>query len=161
MFILNSRCANVDGLCTFQHGLAGLTKNQYNTDLTNACMLTYDIEFSILENKDTDTPKEIPSWERQNIWGMLHIDDRPCGACALFEFKEIGISAVKIVGRQNTKEKKIKDTTFIKELLDFLDTNPDKKTFREYARKTYHKYFKYPCLIFKCYYPSVLIDGKS
>ncbi len=158
-FILNSRCANIDGLCTFQHGLADIfpdekIKEQY----FNACMLTYNLSVyaDSVERLDTATKEKI-SWERQSIWSALHIDDRPCGACALYEFTEIGLHGVKIVGRQNAKSKKIKDVAFLRTLIDFLSKeNPSKEEFRKYSRKLYQDTYQWPCLVFKCYYPSVL-----
>ena len=160
-FILNSRCANIDGFCTFQHGLADLfsdekVKEQY----LNACMLSYKISVypDAKVESDSDIKEEI-SWERQSIWSALHIDDRPCGACALFEFSKIGLHGVKIVGRQNAKSKKIKDVTFLRTLIDFLaEKNPSKEEFRKYSRRLYQETYEWPCLIFKCYYPSVLLS---
>ena len=56
-------------------------------------------------------------------------------------------------------EKKIKDIRFLKELLDYLHTQkPTKKEFREKARETYKDLYDCVCLIFKCYYPSVMLD---
>ena len=160
-FILNSRCANIDGFCTFQHGLADLfpdekVKEQY----LNACMLSYKISVYPDAKVESDFDiKEKISWERQSIWSALHIDDRPCGACALFEFSKIGLHGVKIVGRQNAKSKKIKDVTFIRTLIDFLSKeNPSKEEFRKFSRRLYQETYEWPCLIFKCYYPSVLLS---
>ena len=160
-FILNSRCANIDGFCTFQHGLADLfpdekVKEQY----LNACMLSYEISVYPDAKVESDSDiKEKISWERQSIWSALHIDDRPCGACALFEFSKIGLHGVKIVGRQNAKSKKIKDVTFIRTLIDFLSKeNPSKEEFRKFSRRLYQETYEWPCLIFKCYYPSVLLS---
>ena len=159
-FILNSRCANVDGFCTFQHGLADLfpdeeTKKSYY----NACMLPYNV--AVYGDGETvidkGKKKQIP-WERQLIWSGLHIDDRPCGACALYEFKQIGLYGVKIVGRQNTKKKKIKDLTFLRTLINFLaEEQPGKEAFRKFSRDLYQQTYQWPCLVFKCYYPSVLL----
>ena len=158
-FILNSRCANIDGFCTFQHGLADLfpdeeTKNYY----FNACMLPYNVSVYGDATKEIDpATKEKISWERQSIWSGLHIDDRPCGACALYEFNQIGLHGVKIVGRQNTTNKKIKDITFLRTLRDFLSkNNPSKESFRKFSRDLYQETYQWPCLVFKCYYPSVL-----
>lgn len=160
-FILNSRCANIDGLCTFQHGLADLVpdktvKEQY----LNACMLPYDISVypDAVEESEPDIRDKI-SWERQSIWSALHIDDRPCGACALYEFSKMRLHGVKIVGRQNTKNKKIKDVVFLRTLINFLsEKNPSKEKFREFSRRLYQETYEWPCLIFKCYYPSVLLS---
>ncbi len=160
-FILNSRCANIDGFCTFQHGLADLfpdekVKEQY----LNACMLPYKISVYPDAKVESDSDiKEKISWERQSIWSALHIDDRPCGACALFEFSKIGLHGVKIVGRQNAKSKKIKDVIFLRTLIDFLsEKNPSKEEFRKFSRRLYQETYEWPCLIFKCYYPSVLLS---
>ena len=160
-FILNSRCANIDGFCTFQHGLADLfpdekVKEQY----LNACMLSYEVSVYPDAKVESDSDiKEKISWERQSIWSALHIDDRPCGVCALFEFSKIGLHGVKIVGRQNAKSKKIKDVTFIRTLIDFLSKeNPSKEEFRKFSRRLYQETYEWPCLIFKCYYPSVLLS---
>lgn len=160
-FILNSRCANIDGFCTFQHGLADFfpdekVKQQY----LNACMLPYDISVypDAIGESNPDFHDKI-SWERQSIWSALHIDDRPCGACALYEFTKMSLHGVKIVGRQNTKSKKIKDVIFLRTLIDFLSKkNPSKETFRTFSRRLYQETYEWPCLIFKCYYPSVLLS---
>jgi putative protease len=158
-FILNSRCANIDGFCTFQHGLADLfpdekVKEQY----LNACMLPYNVSVYADNEREFDpTSKEKISWERQSIWSALHIDDRPCGACALYEFRQMGLHGVKIVGRQNAKSKKVKDATFIRTLINVLsEKNPSKEEFRKFSRRLYQETYQWPCLVFKCYYPSVL-----
>ncbi len=163
VFILNSRCANVDGLCTFQHGLADLVDERDKKSYENACMLLYQISAAVdgvTEEEAEKLLQEKISWERQHFWSALHIDDRPCGGCALFEFEELGITGVKIVGRDNALEKKITDVKFLRQLLTFLrEQRPDKKTFREFTRKQYQEQYKWPCLIFKCYYPTVLLDS--
>jgi hypothetical protein len=141
--------------------LAGLfpdekVKEQY----LNACMLSYKISVYPDAKVESDSDiKEKISWERQSIWSALHIDDRPCGACALFEFSKIGLHGVKIVGRQNAKSKKIKDVIFLRTLIDSLsEKNPSKEEFRKFSRRLYQETYEWPCLIFKCYYPSVLLS---
>jgi hypothetical protein len=90
----------------------------------------------------------------------MHIDDRPCGACALYEFEALGLAGVKIVGRQNKTEKKLHDTAFIKHLLSYLRTRkPSREDFRRYSQKKYQEQYERPCIIFNCYYPSVLIES--
>lgn len=163
-FILNSRCANVDGFCTFQHGLADfIPEKERKRDYENACMVLYKISADVKGCSEDEAEKLLQdkvSWERQHFWSAMHIDERPCGACALYEFEEIGLSGVKIVGRQNTTEKKVKDTAFIRQLLNFLrDEKPTKKAFRKYTQKLYNEKYERPCIVFKCYYPSVLLDS--
>jgi len=165
-FILNSRCANIDGFCTFQHGLVEFNNDpERKRDFENACMMIYKITADV---KGCDSPEQAESmlekvsWERQHFWSAVHIDDRPCGACALYEFENMGLAGVKIVGRANTFEKKIKDIRFLKGLLDFLRTKkPTKKEFRKQAQTTYKDLYDCLCLIFKCYYPSVMLDDDN
>jgi len=151
VFIFNSRCPNIDGFCTFQHGLADESLELLHK---NACMLTYDISVGA----DVDAHMDQVSLERQQIWQMIHVDDYPCGACAIYEFKEMGITSLKIVGRGNPTTRKIADVTFIRSLFDFLETEkPTKDQFRKVTRKLYNKIYKRPCRIPMCYYPEVLI----
>jgi collagenase-like PrtC family protease len=160
VFILNSRCANVDGFCTFQHGMADLfTDEETKRSYLNACMLPYNIGVFGEEAKKLDPAvKEKISWERQSFWSGLHIDDRPCGACALYEFNQAGVYGVKIVGRENARSKKIKDVTFMHAVRSMLNENGlSKEAFRKRVRALYRETYQWPCLIFKCYYPSVLL----
>jgi len=162
-FILNSRCANVDGFCTFQHGLAEFVpEGEDRRDYENACMMLYKISASVkgLEGAEADQVlKEKISWERQHFWSACHIDDQPCGACSLYEFDEMGIAGVKIVGRGNLTQRKLRDVGFLREALDYLyKQRPTKKQFRTLVQNLYKKLYNSPCLIFKCYYPSVLLD---
>lgn len=165
-FIFNSRCANVDGFCTFQHGLAAFAPEcEDKRDYENACMMLYKISASVRgcsEDEAERVLQEKVSWERQHFWSAMHIDERPCGACALYEFAGLGIAGVKIVGRGNTTERKIRDVRFFRQALDFLRSGkPSKREFRQYVRKLYQKEYDRPCIIFKCYYPSVLLDESA
>lgn len=161
-FILNSRCANVDGFCTFQHGLADfIPEKEEKRNYENACMMLYKITAAVHGEPEEEAEKilkENVSWERQHFWSAMHIDERPCGACALYEFENLGLAGVKIVGRQNTTEKKVKDVTFINSVLRYMRENsPDKTAFRKFTREQYREKYDRPCIIFKCYYPSVLL----
>ncbi|MFC2002999.1 U32 family peptidase [Chloroflexota bacterium] len=151
-FILNSRCPNVDGFCTFQHGLA----DQSIMPLyQNACMLPYDISVAI----QGDVDESRMSWKRQHIWQTVHVDDHPCGACALYELNEMNITSVKIVGRGNPTARKIVDVKYIRSLLDFLEgKKPGKEEFRQVAKKLYVDTYGRPCRVYLCYYPEVLVS---
>ncbi len=162
-FVLNSRCANVDGFCTHQHGLADfIPEKNRKRDFENACMVPYNITADIKgcgHEKAEKLLQDRVSWERQHFWSAMHIDERPCGACALYEFEKTGLAGVKIVGRQNTTEKKIKDVKFIRQLLKFLgEEKPSGKDFRKFAQKSYRQQYDRPCIVFKCYYPSVITN---
>ncbi len=162
-FILNSRCANVDGFCTFQHGLAEFAPPEADRrDYENACMMLYKISATVkgLSGDEADRVlKEKISWERQHFWSACHIDDQPCGACSLYDFEQMGIAGVKIVGRGNPTPRKVRDVDFLRQVLDYLrGQKPAVKQFRAMVQNLYKKLYNSPCLIFKCYYPSVLLD---
>lgn len=145
VFILNSKCPNIDGFCTFHHGLTEVVAENEKKNYRNACMLPYEIS--------VDGPKERVTLERQHIWRITHMDERPCGACALMDFMEMGVASVKIVGRGNTIFKKIGDIQFIKTCINFLKENPSKGEFIEKTRKLYQEAYECPCRIYMCYYP--------
>lgn len=157
VFIMNSRCINIDGFCTFQHGLAG---KRILPMFRNACMLPFEIK---VYNENAGQEKlsfieQTSVIERQRIWEKVHVDDHPCGACALYEFKDMGIGSLKIVGRGNPTERKTKDIVYIKKLLDLLNKkNTLKEQFRESARNLYTTTYNRPCRLHMCYYPSVML----
>jgi putative protease len=155
VFVLNSRCINVDGFCTFQHGLAGKTVFPM---FRNACMLPYSVEM-FSESSEADIislEKKENILSRQKVWEKVHVDDHPCGACAIYEFKEMGIKSLKIVGRGNPTERKVKDIAFLKSLVTALDSNISKQEFRNIAMELYSETYGRPCREHMCYFPSVM-----
>jgi collagenase-like PrtC family protease len=158
VFIINSRCVNVDGFCTFEHGLSDKSIGPL---YRNACMLPYHVSLhprEHVEERDMDEiVREHRFLERQHIWETVHVDDHPCGACALYEFKEIGIHAVKIVGRGNPLERKLVDVKFLRSVLDLIeDGSPTLSEFRKSARELYQKTYSRTCRMHMCYYPEVM-----
>ncbi len=156
VFVFNSRCINIDGFCTFQHGLSG---KQTPLFYKNACMLPYDISLIPLNQKEKmgDMTNHSQMLASQRIWENVHLDDYPCAACALYELNQMNITSLKIVGRGNTTERKIEDVTFFRTLLNHLyNDHPKKSDFRSYARKLYQKTYSRPCRSFMCHYPSVM-----
>lgn len=158
VFILNSRCPNVDGFCTFMH------IQSPDPSYKNACLLPYSVRLLPSEpaggkfHRDEDREsKEIISCVRQQVWQRFHMDDFPCGLCALYEFDEMGIDYVKIVGRGNPTERKVNDLKFIHLLLTLLkDQTPLREEFREKARSLYMHTYRRPCRTIMCYYPEVM-----
>ena len=157
VFILNCRCANVDGLCTFIH------VDSPDPSYKSACMLPYSVHLPPSELPEENlcaAEERIVSCVRQQVWGRFHIDDVPCGACALYEFEEMGIDYAKIVGRGNPTQRKVYDLTFVHSLLELLkDRRLSKEKFRENARRLYRYIYRLPCRTIMCYYPEVMIDG--
>jgi collagenase-like PrtC family protease len=152
VFVLNSRCINIDGFCTFQHGLA---RKEVPPMFKNACMLPFEVQVC---SSDQSVPfmRQACMIERQRIWERVHVDDHPCGACALYEFKKLGIGSLKVVGRGNPIERKLRDVEFLKTLLDRLDACPGQADFRSAARMLYTATYKRPCRATMCYYPEVM-----
>ena len=157
-FILNSKCYNVDGFCTFHHGLAEVVDKGEAKRYRNACMIPYDIYLSSPIYSDEELARIAPkiSLERQHLWEIAHIDARPCGACAIYDFQQMGIYSVKIVGRKNSTKKKLADITFIKSCIDFLNKQkPSRDEYVERTQKLYRETYGYPCRSYMCYYPSI------
>lgn len=146
-FILNSKCPYIDGFCTFHHGLDAVADPDEKKNYRNACMLPYTIS--------SDSDRGNIAWEKQHIWAIAHMDENPCGICALIDFERIGIASVKIVGRGNPTARKVKDIEFLRAAQDLSRRFPLKATFIEHARKLYRRTYGWPCRIYMCYYPHV------
>lgn len=156
VFIMNSRCVNVDGFCTFQHGLAG---REILPMYRNACMLPFQV--SAFSAEHGGSPRLLPpdscQVRRQKLWERVHVDDHPCGACALLDLHAMGIGSVKIVGRGNPLERKQRDVAFIKCLIDeALSCGGIRERFLPRARELYARMYKRSCRPFMCYYPELL-----
>jgi len=177
VFIMNTRCMNEDGFCTFQHGVNEIIYPNFGQFLkkakfdyfiskalkkiprkfseqlikkdilgsTSACHLNYDV--SSLRGINKKAEKNIES-----NFGLKYFPNH-CGACALYDFKKIGINAVKIVGRQNPTKKKVKDVKFLRTLLNYLGQNPDRKSFHRKCKKEFSKVCGFKCDDSQCYYP--------
>jgi len=156
VFILNSRCVNVDGFCTFQHGLAG---REIPPMYRNACMLPFQVTgFRVCESGRTEALKpDACQVRRQKLWERVHVDDHPCGACALFDLNHMGIGSVKIVGRGNPVERKQKDVQFICGLIATVRAGAtDRDRYMLHARDLYARVYERSCRPFMCYYPELI-----
>ena len=161
VFILNSRCPNVDGFCTFIHIQAR------DPSYKNACMLPYSVEPLSSDRDDVivgaDEESQIAaSYARQQVWGRHHMDEIPCGACALYDFNEIGVDYVKIVGRGNQTWRKVTDIRFIRLLLSLVaDSKISRQEYRDRTRTLYSNTYKHPCRTIMCYYPEVMPQERN
>jgi len=162
VFILNSRCPNVDGFCTFIH------VQSPDPSYKNACMLPYSVELlppeEAEERPDTQAKESqvAACYARQQVWGRHHMDEIPCGACALYDFDAVGVSHVKIVGRGNQSWRKVFDIEFVGMLLAFLK-EPDlsRQEFRRRAQELYSRAYKRSCRTIMCYYPEVMSHQRT
>jgi hypothetical protein len=90
------------------------------------------------------------------VWERVHVDNHPCCACAIYDFKKMGIKSLEIVGRGNPTERKVKDIAFLKSLVTALDSNISKQEFRNIAMGLYSETYNRPCREHMCYFPSVM-----
>lgn len=152
VFILNDACRNVDGFCTFMHGTEELEDNSCKPELffrSLSCNLNYKV--SLTENSPTHPQAESLIEKIKTGFGLSSVVNT-CGACLLKEFKEWGISGVKIAGRQYPIKVKIKSTFFIKTLLSYIDEeNPNQDAFSIYAQELFRKIYRSRCKGFCAY----------
>jgi len=153
VFILNSGCKNIDGFCTFQHGVNEILHGQiwnlpkrlnFDRHLLNGIRrlpsnLTQRLKANIfgidsacllnyeisLVSDSTDLDKKRRQAILKNISSGFNLLSGvdTCGVCKLAEFENIGVYGVKIVGRNYSTLKKINDTRFLKTVLSYLATN--------------------------------------
>ncbi len=174
-FAMNTRCPNIDGFCTFQHGL-----NEIARPAAGGLMKKARMDFHIM-----DKTQGAPEWaqkmvKRIDLLGSAsacqlnyriesiegdakaaeNVKKRQqemtyknhCAGCALYDFEEAGIASVKIVGRENPTGKKIQDVKYLNALKNRLGEKPGRKEFEEFAKKTYKGTYGRDCREV-CYYP--------
>jgi len=183
VFILNSGCKNIDGFCTFQHGVNEILHGQLwnlpkklNIDrhllnlirrlprkltqvlkagifgIDSPCLLNYKI--SLIPDSINISRKQERSILKNISSGFnLPSGVDTCGVCRLAELKRIGVYGVKIVGRNYSTDKKIKDTILLRTSLSYLENNYcDTKEFSIFVKKSFKQIYKMGCGDL-CYYP--------
>lgn len=182
-FILNSGCKNIDGFCTFQHGVNEILHRQvwnlpkrlnFDRHLLNMIRRLptrlarrikgdiFGIDSACLINYDVSFASNsiVPNKRRgrfilENISSGFNLLSGvdTCGVCRLAELKCIGIYGVKIVGRNYSTSKKVSDVKFLKTVLSYTE---NRNSGREEIYSTVKDIFR---RIYKqdcrnlCYYP--------
>ncbi len=141
-FVLNDACKNLDGFCTFMHGF-----NKNYCGETVACNLPYEIGVYSVE-KDI---RKIRTASRK-IKERIFSKKTTCGVCALYDFINVGMDAVKIAGRGKPMDKKIKDVIFVKKLMGEVEKSKNKSDFIKKARELYTETYNRLCSPEACYY---------
>ncbi|MFH1850111.1 MAG: U32 family peptidase [archaeon] len=163
VFIQNTRCINIDGFCTFLHGLPEISilgriakrmrmdylamtaaerapwMKKYLSRLfgsTSACSLDYAIEGAVEGN-----------YALSSLFGPKPVNH--CGACALYDLN--AVDCIKIVGRENPSEKKARDVTFMRRVRDSLKPSVSRTRFTAHAKRLFKETYGYSCR--NCYYP--------
>lgn len=168
VFIIHDLCFFEDGLCASckeASGSIGLEKskegNEKITLLTgpiiseSILMRGYlggcrDIfqqqKISVKDDRKISRIKNFSYWDKKHIQG--------CGACAMYDFKEMGIASLKILDRRLPVEEKVKAVIFIKKCSDLLlKSGIDKKNYTRECKALFRKTFKTRCDLYDCYYP--------
>ncbi|MFA5356851.1 MAG: U32 family peptidase [Candidatus Omnitrophota bacterium] len=171
VFILNQKCHNIDGLCTFAHGFTGmkypLLSFLWNTGLLkrvlNMCAADVSwmgkaifkrelgccLDYKISGNGDSLVPG------KRTISSPLFDIDRflkTCGACALYDLERLNIGFVKIVGREDFTSKKVRDIKFIRGAIERLKDGLAESAFKDAIKAMYKDTNHFDCGSRFCYY---------
>ena len=139
-FIMASGCRSLASAC--HRHLA--TKKKYLH--IHLCCSHFSIE-------DKNRAGHLSSADKKIITNRLRMPPKCCGACGLFQFREHGITSVKIVGRGHLTETKIQNTKFIKNALSILEKNYSQEEFYKKIERLFEKTFNEKCQRRYCYYP--------
>lgn len=183
VFILNSGCKNIDGFCTFHHGvnevlhpyLWNLPK-RLNLDryflniirrlpkktaqkirgnifgIDSACLLNYTTSF-LSNSASLDKKRQHSILENVSSGFSFLSGVDTCGACRLAEFVQMGVYGVKIVGRNYSTAKKVKDVTFLKTALSLMNNRSfSSDGFRTFVKNEFKRIYSMDCCDL-CYYP--------
>lgn len=158
-FILNGRCPNVDGLCTYDH--VQMPGEAYRNACMLACRVRCRDETERPASAGGDDYASVSPVVRQHVWERVHMDDSPCGVCAIPELARLGVTHLKIVGRGNPTPRKLADVRFVRSLLTRFASAPAASArFREEARLLRGHVYRRPCRTVGCYYPELLVRDR-
>lgn len=174
VFVLNQKCHNIDGFCSFQHGLIGtkypLLSRLWNTKLLNKLLnlLPYSIKIqSAILQRDLGCclkyeifdVREVESYKRKDIFFFSDAEYflSRCGACAVYDLNKSKIKFVKIVGRENLLYRKVKDIRFIRKSIDLLNDRLRKEVFIDKVKALHKQIYSSDCNSKLCYYPDGML----
>lgn len=168
-FILNERCYNIDGFCSFEHGkcsslfnfkvqqcIKGIIKksirffpsailNRINNRLvknSHPCCFSFRRPLSKSEFKGSNSTVMFNT-EKTFLYA--------CGLCAVYDFNLLGVAYIKISGRSILTDQ-IKNIRLVKKVLGLLDKVANKEEFVFQVKKIC-RLDNRPCHPAYCYYP--------
>ena len=180
-FILNRGCKNIDGFCTFHHGVNEVRiplwwrlpkKLHLDYYLLNwmkrlpvslrdriahspifgsvgACFLSYEVDVTSTTASERERTTLHDNLRRNyNLFTGLDT----CGACALWDMHRAGVDSLKIVGRSNPLEKKVRDVSFLADCIAKVDQFESKQEFVAFVKRCYRKTYGFSCDQW-CYFP--------
>ena len=175
VFVMNGRCRNVDGFCTFQHGVSDLRASRLNRFFissrtghrlqemliqspqalrrcamrlagSSVCATACALDYKVRPRQKGAC--RAPAFTDDAIDAMYS-----CAGCAIRDFAAWGIRVAKIVGRTFPIERKVKDVAYIKALVEAAQKGGhDAASFNDHARVTYRRIYGRDCGR-NCYYP--------
>lgn len=174
VFILNLKCRFLDGFCTFYHesskpvkgilklrswsalaikgGFLSSAGRLINKKLQKlvlrdffGCCMPYDVDLGGVAGN---------AQMKDGISRFFDLEPvlNGCGACSLYELKKMNIAHVKIIGRENSLDKKIRDINFIRQAIVSLDKDMSKNEFMRLSRDLFFGAYFGPCKPAYCYY---------
>lgn len=143
-FVLYGQCPNVEGLCTFSHD---------HPRRVWPCVQGYNID--CLET-GREAEGAIPAVMVQKGWEGLN-RGQACGLCALYDFYQLGIEGLKIVGRGTSLERKEWAVETLAALSRALEaTDMGREEFVALAQHMYRDHFSRDCHPYLCYFPELM-----
>ncbi len=168
VFILNEKCYNIDGLCTFIHGRLSPAYNIFTKLVLNIMQnrnikyiprfLLYALHCYVVKNSlsccfsySAQHGAALNGAEKEIFFNKANLFLQACGICALYDFFNMGIKFFKISGRSLLVDK-TRDIRLLKEAIHIAKEEPIKINFyekvRNLARGKYHR----ACSPEYCYY---------
>jgi len=155
VFILNTQCPYIDGLCSYQHIIE---KSDSFGVYAFGCNAEYDVK--AIPKSDNVNPRMIRSAVRK-IKAWQGKDNSACGICAIPSLMDIGINAIKIAGRENPPDQKLNDVKIVKNAFE----NSIKKIPIHgqimINKDTFQSTYLRRCSMQNCYYPESAERGNS
>jgi len=116
------------------------------------CMMNFDV--SVVERAGMGPDPEAERFKERTSPGFydLFYGLDTCGACALYDFRKMGVGSVKIVGRGYDTPKKMRDVTFIRSCIAYLEeSSRSRGDFERFVRERYEETYGLHCREL-CYY---------
>jgi hypothetical protein len=171
VFVLNQKCHNIDGFCTFAHGLTGvkhpILSGFWNIKLLkwalNMCPVDISAIGKIILKKELgccldyeiyNNGNRVKAAKESEFFGFFDVAAflKRCGACALYDLDRLKVGFVKIVGREDFTAKKARDIRFIRSSIEKLKEDSGKKNFTENIKALYKNFHHSDCGSKFCYY---------
>lgn len=130
-FILYDWCKNVDGFCTFHHGIEELLGAEHGCTFLN--------NYNLTGSSTGDEKRTINQKLRRIPFPMY------CAACAIYHLQNIGITSVKIAGRRFPIDMKLSGVNFISTCIRLAEKSSSRQGYIEKAMELFSEYFNRRC----------------